>query len=215
VEALFVARKFGGEENTLVGNLETEMAVKAQLPKAELLHFATHGQISEESPMHSALSLANGESLSLQELTGIQLRAELVVLSACDAGRGTHTGGDDVLGLTRGLIAGGAKSAVVSLWQVNDVSTTLLMGHFYQQLKKGGVAPEALRLAQVYLSGLDKQQQSEELKKLEMSIEVVAARSLVSKVRSERGITGFKVEEEPAADYEHPYYWGAFVLVGR
>lgn len=94
VEALFVARQFGGEENALVGYAATETAVKAQLPKAELLHFATHGQISEESPMHSALSLANGELLTLQELTGIQLGAELVVLSACDTGRGTQTGGE-------------------------------------------------------------------------------------------------------------------------
>lgn len=215
VEALFVAKQFGGEENALVGYAATEMAVKEQLPKAELLHFATHGQISEESPMHSALSLANGESLTLQELTGIQLRAELVVLSACDTGRGTHTGGDDVLGLTRGLIAGGAKSAVVSLWQVNDVSTALLMGHFYQQLRKGVAAPEALGLAQLYLSNLSSQLAAEELKKLELGLDDSAARDLVSKERSGRGISGFEeVEAEGEVGYEHPYFWAAFVFVG-
>jgi len=214
VEALFVARQFEGMEKILIGSAATEMAVKDRLPNAELLHFATHGEISEESPMHSALSLANGESLTLQELTGIQLRAELVVLSACDTGRGAHTGGDDVLGLTRGLIAGGAKSAMVSLWQVNDVSTALLMGHFYQQLKKGVPAPAALGLAQVYLSNLDSQQAEEELKKLELELDDSTALDLVSKERSQRGITGFGVKKESKAGYEHPYYWGAFVVVG-
>lgn len=214
VEARLVARQYGAE--ALTGAAATEAAVRERLPYANLLHLATHGNLSEDAPMQSSLSLAGGQQLTLHELMGIRLNAALVVLSACDTGRGAHTGGDDVLGLARGLIAGGARSAVVSLWPVDDASTALLMEHFYSRLKTGHPPAPALHLAQVYLSGLAPEQQNAALKNLELSVAGAEVRDWVAKRRKARDIAGFTDETAPeTADYRHPYYWAGFVVVGR
>src|SRR5207237_9843489 len=72
--------------------------------------------------------------------------ANLVVLSACDTGRGRITG-DGVIGLSRSLISAGAISVVVSLWSVPDDSTASLMTEFYRQLQHNADKAQALRQA--------------------------------------------------------------------
>ena len=77
----------------------------------------------------------------------MKLQAELVVLSACDTGRGKITG-DGVIGLSRSLITAGVPSVLVSLWQVPDASTSFLMQEFYNNLQQGKLnKAQALRQA--------------------------------------------------------------------
>jgi CHAT domain-containing protein len=154
IEAQFVASLFR-EGRALVSAEATASTVIPLLAEYPLLHLATHGYLSEEAPLLSAIMLANGESLSVYELMGLQLNADLVVLSACNTARGETTRGDDVLGLTRGLLAAGARAAVVSLWSVNDISTSLLMGEFYRELGRGSPPDIALQTAQQYLRRSD------------------------------------------------------------
>ncbi|MEM9162994.1 MAG: CHAT domain-containing protein, partial [Cyanobacteria bacterium P01_F01_bin.4] len=80
-----------------------------------------------------------------QEVLSYPLRAELVVLSACDTGRGEITG-DGVIGLSRSFIAAGADNVLVSLWQVPDDATSELMIEFYRQRQQFDNA-QALRQA--------------------------------------------------------------------
>ena len=84
--------------------------------------------------------------LTAPEIATLDLKADLVVLSACDTGRGRITG-DGVVGLPRAFLAAGADSVVVSLWQVPDVATAALMVNFYQQLTQGQDQANALRSA--------------------------------------------------------------------
>ncbi len=72
---------------------------------------------------------------------------ELVVLSACDTGRGDITLGQGVYGLRRALVAAGAETVVMSLWKVNDDSTRLLMEAYYRNLLAGQGRASALREA--------------------------------------------------------------------
>lgn len=72
------------------------------------------------------------------------MQASLVVLSACETGRGDITG-DGVIGLSRALISAGASSVVVSLWKVADPSTEELMTEFYRQLQQHTDKAQALR----------------------------------------------------------------------
>jgi CHAT domain-containing protein len=208
LEAQFVAQQYGADAVVLLEEAATEAAVRAHIANAELLHFATHGYLSEDAPLQSSLLLAHQAQFTLQELMGIRLQAELVVLSACDTARGTRTGGDDVLGLSRGLIASGAKAAIVSLWPVNDASTALFMGHFYQQLKAGATPAKALWSAQVYLAQMDQTQQSAALRSLEQV--------LPDTTRSVRDLVGLpdKAREGVDLNYSHPYYWAGFILIG-
>jgi CHAT domain-containing protein len=87
--------------------------------------------------------------LTATEIAQLKTLADLVVLSACDTGRGTITG-DGVLGLARSWMAAGASSVVVSLWAVNDQSTSVLMQQFYQGLK--GQPDRAVALRQAMLT---------------------------------------------------------------
>jgi CHAT domain-containing protein len=72
----------------------------------------------------------------------------LAVLSACDTGLGDTHSGEGVLGLRRALALAGARTIVMSLWQVPDAATRDLMRHFYSALKAGAGRVEAMREAQ-------------------------------------------------------------------
>lgn len=84
--------------------------------------------------------------LTAREIFELELSAELVVLSACNTGRGTITS-DGVIGLSRSLIAAGTPSVVVSLWTVPDDTTSSLMIEFYHQLQQIPNKAQALRQA--------------------------------------------------------------------
>jgi len=141
----------------LIGHDATEQRVKQALPTASLVHLATHGLLEygrvEDSgvrdlPGAIALSPGNGEDglLTAAELLDIPFSADLVVLSACDTGRGRITG-DGVVGLSRSLMVAGVPSVVVSLWAVPDAPTAGLMTEFYRQLAAGEGKAQALRQA--------------------------------------------------------------------
>ena len=84
--------------------------------------------------------------LTAAEILDSELSADLVVLSACDTGRGRITG-DGVVGLSRSFLAAGVSSVMVSLWQVPDEATSALMLNFYQQRLAGEDNAQALRQA--------------------------------------------------------------------
>jgi CHAT domain-containing protein len=103
--------------------------------------------------------------------------------------------------LTRGLLGAGARAAVVSLWPVDDLSTSLLMGEFYRQLLKGETQASALQAAQIYLRDLPPNQ--------------IAAKTAEL---SAQGFMRDVVDEDKALaspeDYAHPHHWAPFILVG-
>jgi CHAT domain-containing protein len=116
----------------------TEEAVKTRASHASYLHFATHGLLDEGEPLLSGLALAQDQDpaedglLQAFEILRLPLVADLVVLSGCNTGLGAITDGEGVLGLTRAFMHAGARSMVISLWEVNDRSTAGLMEGFYR-----------------------------------------------------------------------------------
>jgi CHAT domain-containing protein len=99
-----------------------------------------------------AASVARGDDgiLTALEVSGLDLRAtELVVLSACETALGRVAVGQGVYGLRRAFVLAGAKSLVMSLWQVNDKITRDLMERFYRAHASGRAPAEALRWAQL------------------------------------------------------------------
>ena len=134
----------------LTGDEATETAIKAKLPQAGLIHLATHGLFDGFQGLQSSIALAPSSQdnglLSASEILHIKLNADLVVLSACNTGRGRITG-DGVIGLSRSLISSGVPSVLVSLWSVPDSPTASLMTDFYQNLSKNPDKATALREA--------------------------------------------------------------------
>ncbi len=155
-EVLAIANAYRAEP--LIGDRATEAAVKQRLGEAMVVHLATHGLLEYAGPQDAAMqgvpgaiALAPGDGedgllTSAEILETIQLKAELVVLSACDTGRGDITG-DGVIGLSRSLMAAGAPTVVVSLWAVPDAPTSQLMTAFYRHLLLEETRDQALRQA--------------------------------------------------------------------
>ncbi len=197
-EAQFVAELFP-QATLLVEQQATETAVRDAIPGMPLLHFATHGILDEAMPLNSSLLLAHGEELTVYELMLLRLEARLVVLSACSTGQGEMTGGDDVLGLTRALLAAGAEAAVVSLWPVDDHSTAIFMQEFYAGLARGMAPRRALHAAQVMLRTL--------------SLAEIEVRTRGQR-RSRAAAAAITIPADEGG-YRHPYFWAPFVLVGR
>ena len=120
------------------------------MPKARIIHLATHGLLDDVRGIGSAIVLTpegNDDGLlKAEQILDLKLNAELAVLSACDTGRGKITG-DGVIGLSRSLISAGTPSVIVSLWSVPDAPTASLMTEFYQNLQNNSDKAQALRQA--------------------------------------------------------------------
>lgn len=143
--------------HVLAGPEATERRVRERMPRASVLHFATHGVVSDSAPWSSYLALggdaadgaADGE-LRAGELYDLHLDAELVVLGACRTATGPLTG-DGITGLARGFFAAGVPVVVASLWDLPDATTARMQPAFYRRWKTSGSASEALRDAQLEL----------------------------------------------------------------
>jgi tetratricopeptide (TPR) repeat protein len=157
-----------------------ELADGHRLKDFRVLHFATHGAIDPAVPLRSGLLLADDRlpdaeararagqkvytgRLTAGALAGWDLDADLVVLSACDTGLGKDAGGEGFLGFSQVLFRAGARSLVLSLWEVDDAATALLMTRFYENLlgkREGLKGPmgraEALREAKAWLRDLSR-----------------------------------------------------------
>jgi CHAT domain-containing protein len=123
-----------------------------------VLHFGTHGTLNPDQPLRSALNLSERDSaghpvqgdLFAYQIYNLDLPAELVVLSACETGRGREVPGEGMVsGLPRAFLYAGADRVLVSLWNVEDDSTRDLMKLFYQGLFDRKLPPaQALQEAQ-------------------------------------------------------------------
>ncbi len=129
-----------------------------QLSQYRLIHWATHGfantQKAELSGIVMSLVNETGQQqngyLLLGDIFNLSFNADLVVLSACETGRGEVIQGEGLIGLTRGLMYAGTPRVVASLWAVPDAETATLMGKFYEKMLQQNLRPaEALRAAQL------------------------------------------------------------------
>ena len=143
-----------GRTTTLAGDNATESAVKSALTGSyEVVHFAVHTAIDEEFPERSALVLSrdplgrDDSLLQAREVMELNFDADLVTLSACDAGSGKIEGIAGMNSLVRAFVMAGARSVVASTWAVDDKFTEALMRRFYARLKRGSDKAEALALA--------------------------------------------------------------------
>lgn len=210
-----VARLFGDKRSTrLPGSHATLEAVKQAV--ASYLHFACHGFYSWVDPMQSGLVLAQGEPLTLAQITsGLNLDAtRLVTLSACETGiTDIRQSPDEYLGLPAGFLQAGAPAVVSTLWAVNDLSTMLLMERFYRvHLEENQDLPEALRQAKCWVR--------------DVTAAELAKRFAEEKEAAFKGNPRMPIETASAAfarfasqdpehrPFEHPFYWAAFTFSG-
>lgn len=220
VEAVAIASFFNTQP--IIGTAATKMNVVQQMPKARLIHLATHGLLDDikQLGVPGAIALApSGEDsgfLTAGEILEFKLNAELVILSACETGLGKITG-DGVIGLSRCLMAAGVSRVIVSLWAIRDLSTALLMIKFHENLKnlsslEPGDVANVLNHAQKWLFTLTTDDAIREIKKLEPYI----YQAFKGKERVARAhINKFQeICNRSPYPFANPFYWSAFVNIG-
>lgn len=134
----------------IIGKDATKAVILAKISDARIIHLATHGKPDDNNGLNSEIFLApNGKTpitLSAAEILKLNLKAELVVLSACNTAKGKIMG-DGVIGLSRAFILAGTPSIIVTLWSIPDAETGKLMPEFYRNLQANSDRAQALRKA--------------------------------------------------------------------
>ncbi|MEQ9549163.1 MAG: CHAT domain-containing protein [Coleofasciculus sp. G3-WIS-01] len=166
--------------------------------KFSIIHLATHAHFEPGSLSNSFIQLWGNEQLRLDQLEALKLKGvpvELLVLSACRTSVGNR---QSELGFAGLATESGSKSALGSLWSVDDEGTLVLMAAFYEQLKKTPIKAEALRLAQLAMSRGDVRIEGQQL-------------------ITPRGNIPLPADWETLEDgmFVHPYYWSGFTLIGN
>jgi CHAT domain-containing protein len=132
-----------------------ERIKELRLSDFAVLHFASHGFFDDESWWRSALILDHDNRssedglLQPRDILGLYLNADLVVLSACETGKGKIETGEGLMSQAQAFFFAGARSLVTSVWNINDRSTAEFMRHFYSHLIQGSTKGQALRLAKL------------------------------------------------------------------
>jgi CHAT domain-containing protein/tetratricopeptide (TPR) repeat protein len=151
-EAHEVARLFGVRAH--LGRAASGATLRNLLASdPDVVHLACHGRFDQADVGRSGVRLSSDPAspsaldlLSVEELLGLRINTGLVSLSACESGVSDLGAGEELIGLTRAVLHAGSPSVLVSLWPVNDMSTSFLMRDFYKRLRESP-ATEAGRLA--------------------------------------------------------------------
>jgi CHAT domain-containing protein len=166
VDSIYELAGGSGRFRALDFDASLAAATNPDLGQYRIVHFATHGLLNSEHPDLSGLIFSlvdkggndrNG-FLASHDVFNLKLPADLVVLSACETGLGKQVKGEGLLSLTRGFMYAGAARVGVSVWKVNDESTSELMKRFYTAMlgREKLNAAAALRAAQVSMWKSDK-----------------------------------------------------------
>jgi len=152
-EAQQVGLKIAGSAVILRGREATEARFRDEAPRAAVIHIASHAFANSASPMYGGIVLTRPDDgsddgiLYAWELAGLQMHADLLILSACETAQGRVAAGEGVLGLTWAALVAGSRSVVVAQWPVDDWATALWMSHFHRNLTDGMSTAEAGRQA--------------------------------------------------------------------
>lgn len=144
-----------GGDSYYFGKTANEAQFKKVAGEYSVVHLAMHGILNKKTPLLSSLAFSENldsiedNFLEAHEISNLQLNNDLVVLSACETGYGKFEAGEGVMSLARSFMYAGVPSLVVSLWQVNDASTSRLMQSFYKNISNNMTKDEALRLAKL------------------------------------------------------------------
>ncbi|MEL6453086.1 MAG: CHAT domain-containing protein [Cyanobacteria bacterium J06623_5] len=174
------------------------LVAQRQASPYQVVHLATHAEFNEGAIDNSYIQLWDEQLLlsQLDQLGWSYPAVDLLVLSACSTALGSSEAEMGFAGLA---VASGVRTAMASLWSVNDLGTLALMGEFYNQLKVAPTKSAALRTAQ--LAMLRREVHTED-----GQLVSAASRSLFSLPP--------ELHRSQAGDFSHPYYWSGFTMIG-
>lgn len=185
-----------GERRVLTGADARASVVIEGWDHYDLVHLAAHARTNERFPLYSYLQLSD-ERIELHEVLRDSLRAQLVVLSACETGRGVGSSGDvptsaTLVSFPRAFLSAGAGSVVASLWRVDDRATAQLMQLFYRQLAGRSLASSAPTQA----------------------VSSQSAKSVGPAEALNRAQRTYLQQARQSDRPTHPFFWAGFSLIG-
>lgn len=133
----------------------SEETFKREAPGYDIIHLAMHTLVDDSRPAFSKMLFAGSEDsrddgmLNTYEVYSLPLKAMMVVLSSCNTGSGILAGGEGILSLARGFLYAGSRSAVMSMWEVDDASASEVIHSFYKNMRSGQTKSSALRNARL------------------------------------------------------------------
>ncbi len=136
----------------LTSQQATESNFKEFAASSHVIHISSHSLLLKDQPLIIFSQQNDNENdgfLELGEIVQLNLSSNLVVLSSCRSGLGKIDASEGILGMQKAFFDAGAKSIVVSLWDVNDKYTSYFMKDFYKHLAEGISKSEALRAAKL------------------------------------------------------------------
>lgn len=166
--------------------------------KMSILHVATHFKLNPTSASESFLLLGDGTQLPLTHLADEKFSfkaLQQITLSACETGLSLTSSGSEIESLGALVQKKGAQSVLATLWSISDASTSLVMPIFYENIvNKRLPRAEALRQAQLALLKGPLNRAGDQ---------------------TPRGGEAPPLRRRDMPGYSHPYYWGAFILMGN
>ncbi len=138
-----------------LGDEATEVAYKKEAQFYKIIHLAMHTLINDEYPAYSKMifSSASGGNddgmLNTYEVYNVPVNAMMVVLSSCNTGIGKLVSGEGMLSLARGFLYAGSRSVVMSMWSVEDRSSSVVIRSFYKNMRSGQNKSSALSNARL------------------------------------------------------------------
>lgn len=200
-----------GPGTLFLGQAATEAALKGlALNRYRIVHIATHGWAGDavDAGRTPSLFLGPGSGddgrLELDEVIGLRMDADLVVLSACESGRGPLTRGDGLGGLTGAFLHAGASAVMATLWAVEDAHAARLMDTFYGGLSAGVPAADALRSARLAMLSKHKSRRGGVARGIGGILDPSEQQPPSRKTRR-RARTTTTLD---------PFFWASYVLVG-
>lgn len=145
-----------------LGKKATKENFKHYAEKYDILHLAMHTMLNDTMPLYSKMVFSDdpssntGRTLNTYEIYNLKLRSDMVVLSGCNTGSGKLQKGEGVMSLARAFLYAGCPSIIMTLWNVADASSSVMMIEFYKNIRNGYSKDEALRRSKLaYITNAD------------------------------------------------------------
>jgi CHAT domain-containing protein len=180
---------------------------------SSILHLSAHGDFDHDFPLNSKIHLLD-EPLTVNDFKNFQLRASLVIFSACLSGLSSASDSGSSFSFAHALLSSGARAFIGTLWPVNDVATLLIMMLFYERLREGQSPASSLRGAKLAMRKLTEEDLVQLVKKLDkLGQKKDRTSEFVIKLpywRSQLQPPKRKFEK-----FRQEQYWAPFVLTGH
>jgi CHAT domain-containing protein len=214
LQAANIRHKFKSNDFLAKDDANKNAILKAKLSFANCAHFGCHGKFEPDSPLESSLVFANKERLTLLEIFNLDLnQCRLVTLSACETGLTESKTSDEYIGLPFGFLLAGSPSMVSTLWEVDQLASTLLLIRFYENIKTLSTVA-ALNEAQQWLRNLTSEKLEALLKELQPQIDHIFEQLPPGIRRRFVDAPQNGARNRQPLPFAEAHYWAGFTAIG-